>query len=58
MSGLDIPITLIVMAIMDYVAWQVFVSVAGLFAVFYMALLIVLEVIYLGKSVSNSSNGF
>ncbi len=54
MSLLDIPIAVIVMAIMDYVAWVVFVAVAGPFAILYMALLLVLEVYALAKWVSNN----
>jgi len=53
----DIAITMIVMAIMDYVAWNVFVAVAGPFAILYMALLVVLEVYALAKGVSNNSGG-
>ena len=53
----DVAITMIVMAIMDYVAWNVFVAVAGPFAILYMALLVVLEVYALAKGVSNSSQG-
>ena len=52
----DITITMIVMAIMDYVAWNVFVAVAGPFAILYMIFTVFLEVIYLGKSVSSGSN--
>jgi hypothetical protein len=48
---LAIPIAVIVMAIMDYAAWQVFVAVAGGFAVLYMALLVVLELAGLAKMV-------
>ncbi len=48
---LAIPLAVIVMAVMDYAAWQVFVTVAGAFAILYMALLIVLEVAGLAKMV-------
>ena len=55
MSLLAIPIAVMVMAIMDYVAWQVLVAVAGPFAILYMALIVVLEVSALSKGVSNNS---
>jgi hypothetical protein len=48
---LTIPVAVIVMAIMDYVAWVVFVAVAGGFAPLYMILLLVLELAALAKSV-------
>ncbi|MDE1854361.1 MAG: hypothetical protein KGI38_11530 [Thaumarchaeota archaeon] len=48
---LALPLALIMMAIMDYVAWQVFVVVAGSFAVLYMLLLVVLEVAALTRGV-------
>jgi hypothetical protein len=54
MSFLDIPIAVILMAVMDYVAWQVLVAVAGPFAILYMALLVGLEVYALAKGVSNN----
>ncbi len=46
-----IPIAVIIMAVMDYAAWQVFVAVAGGLAVLYMALLVVLELAALAKGV-------
>jgi hypothetical protein len=55
MSFLDIPIAVILMAVVDYVAWQVLVGVAGPFAILYMALLVGLEVYALAKGVSNNS---
>ena len=54
-SLLAIPIAVIFMAIMDYVAWQVLVAVAGPFAFLYMMLLVVLEVYALSKSVASNS---
>ncbi len=56
MGAGDIAITMIVMAIMDYVAWNVFVVVAGPFAILYMIFTVFLEVIYTEKSVSSGSN--
>jgi hypothetical protein len=55
MSFLDIPIAVILMAVVDYVAWQVLVGIAGPFAILYMILLVGLEVYALTKSVSNNS---
>jgi hypothetical protein len=57
MSFLDIPIAVILMAVMDYIAWQVLVAVAGPFAILYIAPLVVLEVCALAKGVSNNSQG-
>lgn len=48
-----IPMAVIVMAIMDYVAWQVFVVVSGPYAVLYMLLLVVLEIAALAKGASS-----
>ena len=47
-----IPMSVIIMAIMDYVAWEVFISVSGVFAPLYMALLVILEVAALAKMVT------
>ncbi len=47
-----IPSALIIMAVMDYAAWQIFVTVAGGFAILYMGLLIILEVAVVAKLVS------
>ncbi len=46
---LAIPVAVIVMAVMDCAAWQVFVVVAGVFAILYMILLVVLELTALSK---------
>ena len=54
-SLLAIPIAVMIMAIMDYVAWQVLVAVAGPFAILYMILIVVLEVYALSKGVSSNS---
>lgn len=54
-SLLAIPVAVIFMAIMDYVARQVSVAFAGPFAILYMMLLVVLEVYALSKSVSSNS---
>jgi len=54
-SLLAIPIAVMIMAIMDYVAWQVPVAVAGPFAILYMILIVVLEVYALSKGVSSNS---
>lgn len=48
---LAIPVVLMVMAIMDYVAWEVFIAVAGVFAPLYMVLLVVLELVALAKGI-------
>lgn len=47
---LAIPVAVMVMAVMDYAAWQVFVAVAGGFAILYMILLVVLELGALAKA--------
>ena len=56
MGGIDdlimIPIAVIIMAVLDYAAWNIFVAVAGGFAVLYMAFLIILEVAALVKLAS------
>jgi hypothetical protein len=50
-EAIMIPLVVIIMAIMDYAAWNVFVAVAGTYAILYMALLIILEIASLAKLV-------
>ena len=55
-SLLAIPIAVLMMGIMDYVVGLVLFAVVGPIAILYVALMVVLEVYALAKSVANSSD--